>query len=150
MNAVVLLLCMGAQPAGPPVPALATISATTGGIKAAIQDGKQAPVAGVEIRLRHRDGRRWVATTDALGRFRAGGLPPGDYELSCHRKGFEGAILTIQIRANAWLLGVTRTPVEGRSKGARVLNLVGPALYEGGVSGLKGAPKAGLEKIPMH
>ena len=150
MSGVVLLLCVAAQPAGPPVPALATISGTTGGIKAAIQDGKHAPVAGVEIRLKYRDGRRWVATTDSNGQFRAGGLPPGDYEVSFHRKGYEGAVHTLQIRANTWLLGVARTSAEGRSKGIRVLNLVGPALYEGVVSGLKGTPKAELEKIPMH
>ncbi len=150
MNVAVLLLCVAAQPAGQPVPALATISATTGGIKAAIQDGKHAPVVAVEVRLKHRDGRRWVATTDARGQFQAGGLPPGDYELSFHRKGYTGAVHTIQIRANAWLLGVLRTSAEGRATGARVLNLVGPPLYEGVVSGLKGAPKAGLEKIPMH
>lgn len=150
MNVAILTLTLLAQPSGKPVPASTTVSGTTGGIKAEVRDAAGAPIAGVQILVKHRDGRAWVAVTDAKGQFKAGGLPPGDYELASHREGFEGEVYPIKIRANAWLLGVARNPADLRPIKGRLMSFFGPDLYEAPATGLKLLRKPGVEKIPMH
>ncbi|HJV22695.1 MAG TPA: carboxypeptidase-like regulatory domain-containing protein [Holophagaceae bacterium] len=147
---LLLLGPLGAQPAGKPLPAPVTISTTTGGIKSGIRDAAGLPLADVQIRIVHRDGRVWVAATDAKGQFKAGGLPPGDYEITSLKPGYEGETYTIHIRANAWLLGVTRNPADLRPIKGRLMSFFGPDTYEAPAPGLKLLPRPGTEKIPMH
>ncbi|HJV90756.1 MAG TPA: carboxypeptidase-like regulatory domain-containing protein [Holophagaceae bacterium] len=146
----ILLAPLGAQTGAKPLPVLATISATTGGIKSGIRDAAGLPLADVQVRIVHRDGRSWVAATDAKGQFKAGGLPPGDYEITSLKPGYEGETYPIRIRANAWLLGVTRNPADLRPIKGRLMSFYGPDTYEVPPVGLKLLPKPGTEKIPMH
>lgn len=150
MNVAICLLALLAQPTGKVLPALTTLSVTTGGIKAEVRDAAGAPVPRVQIRIQHRDGRAWEAVTDAQGRFLAGGLPPGDYELTCRREGHVGETCAITIRANAWLLGVTRNAPDRRPLKGRVMRFVGPPTYEAPTYGLKIKSGPGVEAIPMH
>ncbi len=150
MTVVICLLTLFSQPSGKVLPAPPTLSATTGGMKAEVRDAAGAPIAGVEIRIKHRDGRIWGALTDAKGRFAAGGLPPGDYQLTCHREGMEGETRAIQIRANAWLLGVAGEPRDLRPSKGRKVRFFGPNRYESPAYLLKSPSGSGVETIPMH
>lgn len=135
----VLAIALLAQaPAGAPL--------APGGIRAEIRDAGGAPVPGVEIRLRHRDGRRWTTTTDGRGRFQVGGLPPGDLELACRKAGFAAVHRRLRIPAGSWLLGAGPEPA-GRTPGpGKAMRLTAPPPEEAPAL----APRPGLEKIPMH
>jgi len=137
-------------PPQPPLPVSSSVSPTTGGIKANIQSSGGVPVAGVQVRLKHRDGRVWGTLTDGQGRFMAGGLPPGEYWMESSLAGFKGESCAIQIKAQAWLLGVPVGPRAYEKPGLRALHFQGPATYEipGGLIRPQQRPELG--KIPMH
>ena len=132
------------------MPAPTTLSETTGGIKATVQSTEGLPVPGVQIRLKHQDGRIWTTLTDDLGRFQAGGLPPGEYHIESRLAGFRGELGSIQIKAQAWLLGVPRPPVVDRVAGVKVLRFHGSAVYEYAPGLITPQKRPVLEKIPMH
>jgi len=145
-----LCLCLLVQQPQPPLPVSASISPTTGGIKAAIQSSAGVPVEGVQIRLKHRDGRVWGTHTDVAGHFMAGGLPPGEYRIESSLAGFRGESGAIQIRAQAWLLGVQTGPRAYEKPGARALHFLGPATYEVPGAQIRPQQRPELGKIPMH
>jgi len=143
----VLLLVLQPQP---PLPVSSSLSPTTGGIKAGILSSAGVPVEGVQIRLKHRDGRVWGTHTDGKGHFLAGGLPPGEYRIESSLAGFRGESRAIQIKAQAWLLGVQPGPRAYEKPGLRALRFQGPSTYEvpGGLIRPQQRPELG--KIPMH
>jgi hypothetical protein len=55
--------------------------------------GRMTPAAPVEIEIRHARGTVTV-TADTLGRFAAGGLPPGSMRLRCQPRGAGPAVVT--------------------------------------------------------
>lgn len=146
MIALVLLAAPGEQP----LPAPGDLSAGTGGVRAQVRDGSGVPVVGAEVRFRTGDGRRWTVTTDPQGRFRAGGLPPGDCEMSAHRPGWSGEVRRLRIQAGAWLLGVEAPGAPIRRAGTKTLRFAGPATYEADPGAVKLPTRPALEKIPMH
>lgn len=150
MNHLLITLVLLAAPGEKPLLASGELSAGTGGVRAEVRDGSGVPVAGVEIRFRSADGRRWTVTTDPQGRFRAGGLPPGDCEMSAHRPGWSGEVRHIRIQAGAWLLGVEVPGAPMRRTGGKALRFAGPATYEADPGAVKLPPRPALEKIPMH
>jgi hypothetical protein len=150
MNLPILCLCLLAQPQGSPQAAPPTLSETTGGLKAEVRTADGIPVAGVQIRLKHRDGRVWVAVTDDKGRFLAGGLPQGEYLVEPRLPGFKGEACTVQIKAQAWLLGIPRNPLARHDAGAKVLRLQGPATYEFAPSAPLFRTRPDIERIPTH
>ena len=97
------------------------------------------------------DGRRWVASTDALGDFQAGELPPGEYLVELAKARHLGARYPkVPIRANTWLLGVVPRPQEARQPGLPQLRLVGPATYEAPTTLFAPLTRPRTDKIPMH
>jgi hypothetical protein len=133
------------------IPAHPVISHSTGGLKAEIRDHHGAAVAGVQISLKHPDGRVWVATSDREGRFQAGTLPPADYQVEWHTAAYQSPIHPrVRIRADAWLLGLPPGPLALQGLSGFRLHLVGPATYQY-ATGLS-VPYAGqeIEKIPTH
>lgn len=144
-------LCLLAQTQVEPQSAHPGISRSTGGFKAAIHDQHGAPVPGVQVSLKHPDGRLWVATTDNKGQFQAGNLPPADYQLEWHTGTYQSPLHPrVRIKAEAWLLGLPPGPLAMRDMSGPRLHLVGPAtyLYASGLS----VPYAHqeIEKIPTH
>lgn len=133
-----------------PLPASTSISETTGGIKAEIQTSDGAPVPGVQVRIKHRDGRVWTALTDDKGHFQVGGLPPGQYQIESRLAGFKGETRPIQIQAQAWLLGVPNSPVALREMGAKSLRFHGLGTYESAPGLIQPQKRPELGKIPMH
>ncbi|MDP1830779.1 MAG: carboxypeptidase-like regulatory domain-containing protein [Geothrix sp.] len=150
MTIPALCLCLLLQQPQAPLPASASLSGTTGGIKAAVQTPGGTPVAGVEVRLRHRDGRVWTTLTNEKGHFQAGGLPPGEYQIESRRAGFRGEVCPIQIKAQAWLLGVPKQAGARREPGTKTLRFHGPAIYESGPGLLLSPKRPERGKIPMH
>ncbi len=150
MTVPALCLCLLLLQPHTPVAALATISETTGGIKADIQSSEGFPVVGVEIRLKHRDGRIWTTLTDPKGHFQAGGLPPGEYLIESRLTGFRGESCSIQIKAQAWLLGVPKGLAAPRKPGTRALHFLGPSTYEVAQVLIQPQKRQELGKIPMH
>jgi len=152
MSFPVLCLCLLFPPAQASTPAQAPVSDKLGGIKAGIQTSDGAPVAGVLVRIQGRDGRIWATDTDDQGHFQAGGLPPGEYRIESRLAGFQGETCLIQIRAQAWLLGVPRglsaRPRAGA--GTRALRFQGPATYEAVPGLIQPQKRPELGKIPMH
>ncbi len=139
--AILFLLGTGSAPEQP---VSRDLTPTTGGMKALVRDAQGRPGVGVKLHFRHADGRRWVTATDARGAFVAGGLPPGDYELTLERKGRTSPGWRIRIRAAEWLLGA----VPGRE--SLDLLIAGPAVYESTVKAPLVKARPGSEKIPMH
>lgn len=150
MNLPLLCLCFLLQPQETLIPAPPTISETTGGMKADMRTPEGAPVAGVQVRFKHRDGRVWVAITDAAGHFQAGGLPQGEYRVESRLAGFKGETGTIQIRAQAWLLGVPRNPLARHEAGVKALRFQGTPTYEFAPSAPLFRTRPDIEKIPTH
>ena len=150
MTIATLCLCVLLQQPQVPMAASAGISESTGGIRADIQSSEGLPVAGVKVRLKHRDGRVWATLTDAKGHFQAGGLPPGEYLIESRLTGFKGEACAIQIKAQAWLLGVPKHPVALRATGAKVLHFQGSPTYEGPPTVIQPQKRPELGKIPMH
>ena len=150
MTLATLCLCVLLQPPLVPVAASAAISETTGGIRADIQSSEGLPVAGVQVRLKHRDGRVWATLTDGKGHFQAGGLPPGEYQIEARLAGFKGDSCAIQIKAQTWLLGVPKSSVALRETGAKVLHFQGPSTYEVPLAVIQPQKRPELGKIPMH
>jgi len=150
MNLPILCLWLLIQPQETALIAPASISETTGGIKADIRTAGDRPVAGVQIRLRHRDGRVWITATNDKGHFQAGGLPPGEYLVEPRLAGFKGEAGTVQIKAQAWLLGVPRNPLARHDAEAKVLRIYGPSTYEFTPSAPLFRTRPDIEKIPTH
>jgi hypothetical protein len=92
----------------------------------------------------------WSVLTDDKGHFQAGGLPPGEYQVESHLAGFKGEICPIQIKAQTWLLGVTKGPLAPRETGAKSLRFHGPATYEAAPGLIQLQKRPELGKIPMH
>jgi Carboxypeptidase regulatory-like domain len=150
MTVPALCLCLLLQQPHAPLAALTSISETTGGIRADIQSSEGLPVAGVQVRLKHRDGRVWATLTDRKGHFQAGGLPPGEYQIESRLAGFKGESCAIQIKSQAWLLGVPTHPSALRKTGAKVLHFQGPSTYETPKAVIQPQKRPELGKIPMH
>lgn len=151
MTFAALVLCLALPSQADFLPAIPTISGSTGGIKADIRDRHNAPVPGVRILLKHPDGRRWVAFTNEKGHFRAGGLPPGDYQMECRKGTYSNTIdHQVRIKANAWLLGVPPGAPELPGPGGPRIHLVGPPTYEYAPGLLVPATRQQVEKIPTH
>jgi hypothetical protein len=147
MHAILLSSMLLLQSAPAPLPARPVISATEGGLRAEVRDGRGAPVPGARILLRLSDGRTWAASTNAQGQCQAGGLPPGEYRVELSKETYPLAVYPrLLIRANAWLRGAPPLP---DLRGPR-LRLAGPSTYEEA----PGAPIIPLRrepgKIPMH
>jgi hypothetical protein len=150
MTIATLCLSVLLQQPQAPMAASAAISETTGGIRADIQSSEGLPVAGVQVRLKHRDGRVWATLTDGKGHFQAGGLPPGEYQIESRLAGFKGESRAIQIKAQTWLLGVPKHTVALREPGAKVLYFQGPSTYEAPRTLIQPQKRQELGKIPMH
>lgn len=151
MTFAAVVLCLSLSSEADLLPALPTVSASTGGIKADIRDRRDAPVPGVRILLKHPDGRRWVTYTNEKGHFQAGGLPPGDYQLECRKETYSNAIdHQVRIKAHAWLLGVPPGAPELPGRGGPRIHLVGPQTYEYAPGLLVPATRQKVEKIPTH
>ena len=150
MNVPILCLCMLIQQPPSLMTGPAAISETTGGIRADIQSSEGLPVAGVQVRLKHRDGRVWATLTDGKGHFQVGGLPSGEYQIESRLAGFKGESCAIQIKAQTWLLGVPKHPVTLRETGAKVLHFQGPLTYEVPLAVIQPQKRPELGKIPMH
>jgi hypothetical protein len=152
MTLVALLaLLLLAPPPAAPLPTRPTISATMGGLKGRVLDQRDQPVPGVQVSLTGLDGRRWLATTDGQGEFKAGELPPGEYLVELAKARHQGARYPkVLIKAQAWLLGVAPRPDEARQRDHRQLRLLGPATYEAPTTPFVPMARPGTEKIPMH
>jgi hypothetical protein len=151
MLPIAFSLIFYAQPQGSHTPARPFISNETGGIKGDIHDRKGDPVSGVRINLKSSDGHNWIAFADKAGRFQAGSLPPGEYQLELSKEKYPTTVYTkIVIKADAWLLGVADAPGEQGTKSHLQLIWIGPPKYE--YPAVLIAPKAPpkTEKIPMH
>ncbi len=148
MGALVLSLLLLVPPGPALLPARPTLSLGTGGLKGLVQDVKGQPVPGAQVRLLGLDGRRWVATTDAQGAFKAGELPPGEYRVELS-KGKQAAVASgdVLIKPNAWLLGV---PPAAPGAHAPRLRLVGPATYTSPGPLITPVTRPKTEQIPMH
>ncbi len=134
-----------------PLPARPLLAGSEGGLRAEVRDRQGAPVPGVRILLKHPDGRVWATSTNAQGQFRAGGLPPAEYQVELHKAAYPNLVLPkVRIKANAWLLGMPPAPPELRSTGGRRLSLVGPPTYEAAGTVFAPAARPELGKIPMH
>jgi hypothetical protein len=144
-----LCLYLLVQSPAAPLPVSSTISEATGGIRAEIRSGAQVPMAGVLILLKGREGGSWITRTDANGRFLAGGLPPGDYQIECRLPDFKGESRPIQIKAQAWLLGVPAGAASSKPA-AKELRFHGPAIYLTEPSLITPQKRPELGKIPMH
>jgi carboxypeptidase family protein/TonB-dependent receptor-like protein len=76
-------------------PALAAAQATSGAISGVITDAQGAVLPGVALTLRNTDtGFLRTTATDADGRYRLAGLPPGRYELRTELSGFTSVEVT--------------------------------------------------------
>jgi len=133
------------------LPARPVISAETGGIKGVIHAQSGAPVAGVRIILRGRDGTTWVASTDLKGEFKAGSLPAGEYQVELSKEKQQTGVYTkVMIKANTWLLGAAERPQEQGTKRRSQLTWIGPVKYEKPVALISPIAPPKTEKIPMH
>lgn len=151
MYHAVLSLCLLLQTQAEPVPASPFISRSVGGIKAGIRDHTGAPVPGVRILLKAPVGRTWVTFSNERGQFKAGSLPPGEYLLELHKEAYPSPIYPkIQIKADAWLLGVPPGPPELRGAGGPRLHVVGPPTYESPSGVIVPYARPTVEKIPTH
>lgn len=148
MGALVLSLLLLVPPGPAHLPARPILSLGTGGLKGQVQDVKGRPVPGAQVRLLGLDGRRWVATTDAQGAFKAGDLPPGEYRVELS-KGKQAVVASakILIKPNAWLLGV---PPAVPGTQVPPLRLVGPATYTSSGPLITPVTRPKTEQIPMH
>ena len=78
---------------GPPAPAAA--QATSGAISGVITDAQSAVLPGVSVTLRNTEtGLTRTAITEADGRYRLAGLPPGRYALKAELTGFASVEVT--------------------------------------------------------
>jgi hypothetical protein len=151
MLAAALSLILLAQPQGSNAPAQPFISNEVGGIKGEIHDRKGDPVPRVRINLKRRDGQNWISFTDEQGRFKAGSLPPGEYQLELSKEKYQTVIYTkVLIKANAWLLGVSHGPHVQKPKGSSELTLIGSPNYEYPATFISPPTRPKIEKIPMH
>jgi hypothetical protein len=151
MYSSALLLGLLLQAKTEPLPASPFISASTGGIRAEIRDPRGALVPGVRVLLKAPAGRAWVTFSNAKGQFKAGDLPPGDYQLELHKESYQSQIYPrIRIKGDAWLLGVSPGPPELLGAGGPRLHVAGPATYEFRSGVIAPYTRPETEKIPMH
>jgi hypothetical protein len=76
-------------------PALAAAQATSGAISGVMTDAQSAVLPGVSVTLRNTEtGLTRTAITEADGRYRLAGLPPGHYELKAELAGFTPVAVT--------------------------------------------------------
>lgn len=138
--------------AGVPQPALPILPNGTGGIKARVIGRTCGPMPGAQVILSLPNGRSWVALTGPDGRFKAGGLPPGTYEIRCKRPGYEGDYRDgVVIKAGAWLLGPPKG-IDGRDTAVMPkLDFVGDNVYvyESGAGQMTVITREEMERLPL-
>jgi hypothetical protein len=86
-------------------PTATSAQTTNGVISGIISDAQGAVLPGVTVTLRNTEtGLTRTAVTEADGRFRAGGLPPGPYQIRAELQGFgtvEVADVTVAVDSEA-------------------------------------------------
>src|SRR5687768_7975546 len=80
-----------------------------GALRGLVLDDRQQPIAGAAVVVAERTGRPHVAYTDASGRYRIDGIPPGQYVPAAVAPGYQEtvnadtlgipALVTIQVSA---------------------------------------------------